>query len=85
MDIDTWRDILDSGEIFWSDDDIEFLSSSNVQIVTVASDSDSADCKITAVNLNAFEDNQHWAEDEIDMYPDFIFPLKYKNCAKGGI
>jgi len=27
MDIDTWRDILDSDEIFWSDDDIEFLSS----------------------------------------------------------
>jgi len=54
MDIDTWRDILDSDEIFWSDDDIEFLSSSNVQIVTVASDSDSADCKIRAVNLNAF-------------------------------
>ena len=45
---------MDSGEIFWSDDDIEFLSSSNVQIVTVASDSDSADCKIRAVNLNAF-------------------------------
>ena len=44
---------MDSGEIFWSDDDIEFLSSSNVQIVTVASDSDSADCKIRAVNLNA--------------------------------
>ena len=80
MDIDTWRDILDSDEIFWSDDDIEFLSSSNVQIVTIASDSDSADCKITAVNLNAFEDNQHWAEDEIDMDPDFIFPLKYKKC-----
>ena len=55
---------MDSGEIFWSDNYIEFLSSSNVQTVTVASDSDSADCKITAVNLNAFEDNEHWAEDE---------------------
>ena len=78
--LDTWRDILDSDDIFWSDDDITFISSNNVETLTVASDSDIVDCTITDSILNAFEDNQHWAEDELELDPAFSFQFKYRKC-----
>ena len=78
-DSETWRDILDDDNIFWSDEDSN-LSSNTVETITVASDSDTTDCKITAINLNAFEDNQNWAEDELELDPAFPFPFKYRKC-----
>jgi len=77
-DSETWRDILDDDNIFWSDEDSNFISSNTVETITVASDSDTTDCKITAINLNTFEDNQNWADDELELDPAFPFPFKYR-------
>ena len=77
-DSETWRDILDDDNIFWSDKDSNFISSNTVETITVASDSDTTDCKITAINLNTFEDNQNWADDELELDPAFPFPFRYR-------
>jgi len=60
-----WEDILESDEIFWSDDENVFVSSDNILTITVASDSDSNDNKISV--FESIEDQQCWADNEIEL------------------
>jgi len=62
---DQWGDMLDSDDIFWSDDERNFVSSNNIETVIVASDSDNNDSKITVFEI--FEDKKNWADNEIDI------------------
>ena len=40
-------ELEERGEIFWSDDEEPFVSSGNTEIITIASDSETNDCKIS--------------------------------------
>lgn len=67
---ETWRNMTDSQEIFWSDDEnfdndnfFEQYVSTNSEIITV--EPDSADCKIKLVEV--IKDKENWADYEIEV------------------
>ena len=71
-------ELEERGEIFWSDDEEPFVSSGNTEIITIASDSETNDCKITI--FEAFEDNENWGGDEMGIELQKQIPLKFKIC-----
>lgn len=72
-----WEEMLESDEIFWSDDENIFVSSDSIITITVASDSDSNDNKITV--FKSIEDQQCWADNEMEI-ENIDFKIKEKLC-----